>query len=390
MVAKDIREPVCYRCANYILWPYCIAFPDGIPQDVREGLNDHSEPIEGDHGLQFEPITLELAERHLGPGPHPSGSEQQVHAGGRGTEGAEGAEGAAARWDPSTDNVIDYGHKLALNDEIDETKREPFGEATRSALRKIWERTGIKPKGLILTNSHLTMADAVIAGQRYPGLDRIELAGVLADSTKRGVVGSHEDNTIWLNDKEIGSEKWMRFLYHEYGHALYDQLDEIDSGPTSSFQHIVNVSLTTTNAYWEASRKHYPSERINEEYFSDLVQVMITQDNPKTWERYKIDFNKFDRDNMEALRDILEVATMMYPEISRSFTKRREPEDLLLVISPEMQEAWFDTREAIEAAEMPAGVEVVDIHDVREPFDPVPREVRKAISGFISSLKDIL
>ena len=95
MVAKDIREPVCYRCANYIIWPYCLAFPDGIPQDIRDGLNDHSEPIEGDHGLQFEPITLELAERHLGPGPHPSGSEQQVHAGGRGTEGAEGAEGAS-------------------------------------------------------------------------------------------------------------------------------------------------------------------------------------------------------------------------------------------------------------------------------------------------------
>ena len=71
MVAnKDIREPVCFRCTHYMIWPYCFAFPDGIPEDNRSGENDHSRPIDGDHGLQFELndilVTEDIVERHLG------------------------------------------------------------------------------------------------------------------------------------------------------------------------------------------------------------------------------------------------------------------------------------------------------------------------------------
>lgn len=59
MVAPEIiREPPCFHCQNYILWPYCLAFPNGIVQEVRDGENNHREPIEGDHGLQFEPIEI--------------------------------------------------------------------------------------------------------------------------------------------------------------------------------------------------------------------------------------------------------------------------------------------------------------------------------------------
>ncbi len=58
------KEPICYHCANMLVWPYCLAFPDGIPEDIRLGENDHSEPVEGDHGLQFEPIVLEMVQRH--------------------------------------------------------------------------------------------------------------------------------------------------------------------------------------------------------------------------------------------------------------------------------------------------------------------------------------
>ena len=32
----------------------CMAFPDGIPADIAYGKNLHLEPIEGDHGIQFE------------------------------------------------------------------------------------------------------------------------------------------------------------------------------------------------------------------------------------------------------------------------------------------------------------------------------------------------
>lgn len=32
----------------------CKAFPDGIPFDIQDGENLHLEPVEGDHGIQYE------------------------------------------------------------------------------------------------------------------------------------------------------------------------------------------------------------------------------------------------------------------------------------------------------------------------------------------------
>lgn len=32
----------------------CDAFPDGIPESILLGGADHREPVDGDHGMQFE------------------------------------------------------------------------------------------------------------------------------------------------------------------------------------------------------------------------------------------------------------------------------------------------------------------------------------------------
>jgi len=35
---------------------YCKAFPNDIPGKILTGEHDHTEPYEGDGGIQFEPI----------------------------------------------------------------------------------------------------------------------------------------------------------------------------------------------------------------------------------------------------------------------------------------------------------------------------------------------
>lgn len=34
----------------------CAAFPDGIPDEIWRGDNDHSVPYPGDHGIRFEEV----------------------------------------------------------------------------------------------------------------------------------------------------------------------------------------------------------------------------------------------------------------------------------------------------------------------------------------------
>ena len=59
-------SPVCLRCANLPPLqeapdtegehgPACRAFPGGIPWAIWDGLDNHTTPHEGDHGILFVP-----------------------------------------------------------------------------------------------------------------------------------------------------------------------------------------------------------------------------------------------------------------------------------------------------------------------------------------------
>ena len=39
----DSRVPACFQCRNFIGWPYCRFYPDGIPEDIQYGGNDRCQ-----------------------------------------------------------------------------------------------------------------------------------------------------------------------------------------------------------------------------------------------------------------------------------------------------------------------------------------------------------
>ena len=50
-------QPICIDCAHFAResegWK-CAAFPNGIPDSIIGCEADHTKPIDGDHGIQFE------------------------------------------------------------------------------------------------------------------------------------------------------------------------------------------------------------------------------------------------------------------------------------------------------------------------------------------------
>jgi hypothetical protein len=51
-----ITEAPCLNCRHLQGFPYCKAFPDGIPKEIQLGENQHDRPYPGDSGIQFEPF----------------------------------------------------------------------------------------------------------------------------------------------------------------------------------------------------------------------------------------------------------------------------------------------------------------------------------------------
>ncbi len=48
---------ICKLCESNGLYLFCNAFPNGIPSEIIDGLNEHTKPLEGqDNNIIFEPI----------------------------------------------------------------------------------------------------------------------------------------------------------------------------------------------------------------------------------------------------------------------------------------------------------------------------------------------
>lgn len=51
---------LCSKCTRFnterLDAEVCEAFPEGIPLDVLSGERVHTEPVEGDNGLMFQPL----------------------------------------------------------------------------------------------------------------------------------------------------------------------------------------------------------------------------------------------------------------------------------------------------------------------------------------------
>ena len=51
-----IKIRKCRECIFYISNKKCSVYSNGIPEKIWDGEHDHTEPYEGDGGIQFEPI----------------------------------------------------------------------------------------------------------------------------------------------------------------------------------------------------------------------------------------------------------------------------------------------------------------------------------------------
>lgn len=61
--------PQCFACAHFRMderdedRPYCVAFPQRIPQAIWYGRHDHQQPYPGDRGIRFQLHPLLAAEQ---------------------------------------------------------------------------------------------------------------------------------------------------------------------------------------------------------------------------------------------------------------------------------------------------------------------------------------
>ena len=59
-----IKEPVCWNCGWFGIYPKCSAFPDGIPADIRNG-EWHNEVRGDEKTFLGEPIVFVASDKFI-------------------------------------------------------------------------------------------------------------------------------------------------------------------------------------------------------------------------------------------------------------------------------------------------------------------------------------
>lgn len=58
----------CFTCKHLNEWScshaICEAFPKGIPKEIWNHKNDHTQPYPGDHGIQYEEDDTPVSEEY--------------------------------------------------------------------------------------------------------------------------------------------------------------------------------------------------------------------------------------------------------------------------------------------------------------------------------------
>lgn len=53
---SELEAPQCHGCKHWNAnTTTCAAYPEGIPLGILSNDLDHTEELDGDHGIQFEP-----------------------------------------------------------------------------------------------------------------------------------------------------------------------------------------------------------------------------------------------------------------------------------------------------------------------------------------------